>query len=144
MPDGNHLRINQPGYLRYRAMLNRCHLPTDHKYATYGARGIRVCEQWRNSFEQFIADMGEPPEGMTLDRIDTDGDYTPENCRWATHKEQMANKRNNVRHSYEGRNLMLCEWAEVVGMNLHTLTSRVYNYGWPIEKALTTPVRGKK
>lgn len=80
-------------YQSWRAMKKRCYLPQNPSYDYYGARGIRVCKRWYHSFEAFLADMGERPEGMTLDRIDPSGNYTPSNCRWATPATQAMNQR---------------------------------------------------
>lgn len=78
-------------YRAWAQMINRCHNPNNYSYGRYGARGVRVCDRWRTDFLHFLADMGERPDGMTLDRIDPTGDYEPANCRWATITEQRRN-----------------------------------------------------
>lgn len=80
-------------YMSWGRMKQRCHNPKDDVYCDYGGRGIYVCKEWRDSFEQFLTDMGPRPEGMTLDREDNDGPYCKDNCKWSTYKEQNQNRR---------------------------------------------------
>ena len=130
-----------PTYTSWRNMRQRCSNPSDTNYKYYGARGIRVCDRWQNSFVAFYADMGERPIGMTIDRKDSDGDYTPENCRWATPTEQHNNQRSNVLHTIGGVTKNTTQWLKHFEIKKSTFSTRLYVYHWPLIKALTTPTR---
>lgn len=127
-------------YNIWRGMLYRTTDPKSVSYPHYGGRGIKVCERWK-SIDGFLADMGPTyADGLTLERIDVDGDYEPSNCRWATVAEQARNKRNTRLLEFRGRSLVIADWAKVLGMSAKTLTSRIYQYGWSVERALTEGV----
>ncbi len=131
---------NTPAAAVWRAMIARCHAPQSRTYHYYGGRGISVCERWRSSFEDFLADMGECPANHQLDRIDNNGDYCPENCHWVTCKENQRNRGNNVNLTFRGETKNLAEWAEITGIKYGTLWKRVKD-GWNAERVLTTPTR---
>jgi hypothetical protein len=114
----------------------RCHNPNNPAYSYYGGRGITVCDRWNDSFEAFLADMGEPPDGQTLDRIDSNGHYSRENCRWASIKEQQNNTRRNRRVTVGNITLTISQWAELTGMHRNTIDERL-KAGWPPERAVT-------
>ena len=121
-------------------MILRCTYPKNDNFMNYGGRGITVCERWRK-FENFFADMGFPPEGTTLDRIDGNKGYDKSNCRWATSFEQNSNRRDNKWYEFNGESLLLTEWSKRLGIKIETLRSRLLTYGWSVEKTLTTPLR---
>jgi hypothetical protein len=120
-------------------MRARCTRPSSAAYYKYGARGITVCERWQ-SFENFYSDMGlKPSPRHTLDRIDGTKNYSPENCRWATPKEQQRNIKNNVILEHDGKALIAADWAKIVGLDAKTIQARIYKLGWTVEEALTLP-----
>lgn len=116
-------------------MISRCYDSANKNYKHYGGRGLTVCEEWRKSVLQFDADMGDRPEGTTLERIDVNGSYCPSNCRWASQKEQTRNARSNLVLEFDGKKQCLGAWAEELGINYSTLYGRVVTKGWPLEKA---------
>lgn len=123
----------------HKSMMDRCYLPTAFAYSRYGGRGIRVCDRW-HSFENFFADMGHRPEDMSLERVDNNGDYCPDNVRWGTAEDQANNRRSNRLIAYNGETKTLAQWAKSVGMSIGTLWSRLTTHGYSIEQALTKPV----
>ena len=129
-------------YRSWRSMKQRCLCPADPFFHRYGGRGIKVCERWL-VFENFYEDMGARPPGHVLDRRDNNGDYTPENCRWVPQKVNQRNRSSNTLLTHEGQTLPLTTWAEKLGINPETLSTRLGKLGWPVERALTQPLRGR-
>lgn len=127
-------------------MKSRCLNPKSARYNCYGGRGIKVCDRWLESFENFYTDMLSTwKQGLTLERINNDGNYEPSNCKWATLKEQGNNRSTNTKITYKGRTQNISEWAREYGIkNPGTLSNRVFIHKWDIEKALTTPVKNYK
>jgi len=123
----------------WETMRRRCVVPHASDYPNYGGRGIKVCNRWLDSFENFLADMGLRPEGTTLDRIDNNGDYEPTNCRWADDFQQQRNKRSNRILEFNGLRLTTTEWANRIGIKKSALRMRLDSSGWSIERALLTP-----
>ncbi len=128
----------------YWSMLSRCGNPQSPDYPDYGGRGITVCERWQvpGGCERFVADMGPRPSPThSIDRRDTNGHYSPDNCRWATPQEQADNKRNNVILEYQGRSANLSQWSKELGINEGTLRSRIIRQKWSVTRAFETPIR---
>lgn len=132
-----HGRSKTLDYKAWHAMIQRCTNPRHEKWRRYGARGISVCDRWL-TFESFIEDMGERPAGMTIDRIDNDGNYDPGNCRWANQMTQGSNRGNNRRLLIGGTEMTISEAARTHGISLMTVRSRL-SAGWTTEDALKTP-----
>lgn len=119
-------------------MIARCTNPNNVMFYLYGGRGITVCERWR-TFDNFLADMGPRPDGLTLDRIDPEGHYEPGNCRWATPKEQQENRRCARLITYNGETKTLAEWARSRDLSFLCLWNRLER-GWPLDRALDRPL----
>lgn len=115
-------------------MRSRCERPDFDAYPWYGGRGIKVCERWR-SFDNFFADMRAAPMGMTLDRINNDGDYEPGNCRWVSAKSNCRNRSSNVLLTRDGKTKTVIEWSEILGVDPFRVYARLRR-GWSAEKAL--------
>ena len=131
-------------YLIWHSMIERCENAKSISYKNYGGRGISVCEEWHD-FERFAnwANGSGYSENLTIDRLDNDKNYCPENCKWSTMKEQGRNKRTNRMVTIGGKTCTLSEWCESYEISQVTVQSRL-RYGWDIEKAITTPTKAKK
>lgn len=123
-------------YAIWTSMIQRCTNPNNHKFKRYGGRGITVCQRWQESFEAFFQDMGNPPFGYTLDRINNDGPYSPENCRWADDKTQARNRSNNHILTHQGQSHTIAEWAEELNIPRTTISTRL-RLGWDDDKVLS-------
>ena len=137
-----HRMCGTPEYRAWMAMKSRCTDPTHDSWDDYGGRDIKVCERWlgENGFAEFYADLGPRPSRLhSLDRRDNDGGYNPNNCHWATAKEQQRNRRNNRLVTYEGVTKSVVEWCEEYKAESGPVASRLDN-GWDLMKALKTPV----
>lgn len=118
-------------------MLRRCNKKDHRAYKDYGGRGIKVCKRW-HSVEKFYKDMGEKPEGLTLDRVDNNKGYNKKNCRWATNEEQANNRRDNVFITAFGQTMTVAQWSRKVSVNETTIARRL-RAGWSDERALSAP-----
>lgn len=134
-------------YNIWTSMQQRCGNKKNNRYGIYGARGITVCEKWSEfsvfkndmykSFLKHVEKFGE--KNTTIDRIDSNGNYEPSNCRWATYKEQSNNRRNNKKITFNGETLNYTQWGEKLGLYTGAIWTRLNRYGWTVERALTTP-----
>lgn len=145
-PNLTHGGRNERLYQVWRGMIDRCHNSKSKYYKYYGERGITVCDEWRYdyaSFRSWAFENGYNPDAKkyecTIDRIDNDKGYFPDNCAWRNQTEQSNNRSNNHILTFNGESLSISEWARKIGIRKDTLRRRIVNYGWTIERALTTP-----
>lgn len=135
---GGSIGMGARWYQIWTGMIDRCRNPNSLRFNRYGGRGLAVCERWLDP-KAFHADMGDPPPGMTIERINNDSGYSPENCRWATKKEQNNNRSSTRIISFGGESLSAAAWAERIGIGKATMYYRLRT--WPLERALTEPPR---
>jgi hypothetical protein len=126
-------------YNTWKALRQRCYNKKNPSFRLYGGRGITICKRWEK-FENFYADMGEKPKGMTLDRRNNSKGYSKSNCWWATYRTQANNKRCNCILTFRGRAQTIAEWGYEMGINYNTLWNRLNTFKWSVERALTEPV----
>lgn len=121
----------------------RCYNQNRPDYGRYGGRGITVCGRWLNSFNNFLADMGHRPSAKhSIERIDNNKGYSPENCKWGTHEEQARNKRNTHILTFQSRTMRIDEWTEFTGIRAGTIRQRLWR-GWSVERTLSTPLHAR-
>lgn len=135
-------------YYIYHNIKTRCYNKKANNYKYYGAKGITVCDEWLNSFIAFqdwsYSNGYTEGQGLSIDRIDVNGNYEPSNCRWVDNKTQANNRTNNHYIMYKGKSKTLAQWSEELKINRQTLRDRIYRDGWAIDKAFTTPVKQNK
>ena len=130
-----------PEYKTYTSMLYRCDNPKDTHFYLYGGRGITVCSRWRESFEAFYADMGpKPSPEYSIERMESNGNYEPDNCKWATAIEQSNNTSRNFNVTALGETHSISQWEALTGINHETIRARIVKLGWLPESAVTKPV----
>lgn len=135
-----HKLSKTPEHSTWTHIKQRCNNPNNDGFYLYGGRGIKVCQRWMDSFEAFYHDMGERPSSRhQIDRIDSNGNYEPGNCRWATSAEQLRNTRRTRLLTFNGRTQCLADWATEVRIDKRTLQHRIVKFGWSVDEALTTP-----
>lgn len=134
-----HGMTNSRTYKSWDQMRQRCHNSKHHAFHNYGGRGIGICKEW-DDFLVFLRDMGERPEGRSLDRVDNLRGYSPDNCKWSTSKEQNSNTRRTRVITYNNESLSLSGWASRLGTKCATINARIRN-GWKLEDAITQPIK---
>lgn len=135
-----HRMSKTPEYVTWCSIKNRCYNKNQKKYKDYGGRGIKVCDRWKNSFINFYSDMGKrPSKAHSIDRINNNDDYSPDNCKWSTPIEQANNTRSNRTIEINGEVKTLAQWCRFYNINHAVVKVRIFR-GWPVIKALTTPL----
>ena len=130
--------------VNWRCMISRCYSPSTHSYPWYGARGIKVCARWKNSFDAFVDDMGlRPFQDATVERLDSNADYKPSNCKWLDRRLQQRNRRTVVLVEIDGETACVAEWGRRNGINPQTILKRL-GAGWPKERAVREAPRRTK
>ncbi len=125
-------------YRSWRSMIQRCTNPNNDAYGRYGGAGIRICDRWRHSFPNFLADMGpRPNRDYCIERINNSDGYYPENCRWATMKDQSNNRRTNRLIEHNGLVLTVAQWGARIGMQGQTIAKRIDIWNGPVSRALS-------
>lgn len=124
-------------YRIWTDMKTRCYNPNASRYPRYGGRGITVCDRWKHDFKAFLKDMGPCPKGLSIDRIDNDGDYEPSNCKWSDPRQQTINSSHARMLTKDGRTQCIADWSRELGIPQKLIQGRLYR-GWPDERALTT------
>lgn len=137
-----HNHSNERLHSIWKGIRRRCNNPHEKSYKDYGARGIKLCDEWNNyeNFRNWAIENGYRDD-LTIDRKDVDKIYCPSNCKWSTLKEQARNKQNTFWVSYKGEIKSLPEWAEILNIDYHALFKRIHDRKWSIERAFNTPIR---
>jgi phosphopantetheinyl transferase (holo-ACP synthase) len=137
-----HARINARSgeYKTWLGMIQRCTNEKHTSYKDYGGRGITICDRWLNSFTEFLNDMGPRPDGHSIERIDNNGNYEPQNCKWASQKEQATNRRDIVHLTINNETLTIEQWAERSGISADIIYTRIKN-NWSPERAISEPAK---
>lgn len=128
-------------YCSWEKMMSRCYREKDAAFHYYGGRGVKVCESW-HTFENFLKDMRERPSRYyTIERINNKGNYEPNNCKWATYKEQANNTSRNVFYTYNGERMTIAQMADKIGIKYDTMYCRLKHYGWSVQQAMNEKVK---
>ena len=138
--DKTHGMTKSSAYRIWCGIKKRCYNENNKDFLNYGGRGIKVCDRWKCSFENFYKDMWPRPSTKhSIDRIEGDKDYAPDNCKWSTSKEQNCNRKDNIHITINGETKVLKEWAKIKGINYQTVYSRIFYSNWSVENALSLP-----